>query len=79
MATDTEKKRDEMKADLWEAVALIREVADHVAPLPKLESAARLVWSVKQRLDADDESEATNVGFPRPAIMVGLDGRPVGD
>jgi hypothetical protein len=51
--TPEEVQRQEMHAILWEAVARIHDVADGIAPTRRLESAAKLVETVMQRLHVD--------------------------
>jgi hypothetical protein len=53
--TDTQKlERQEMQADLWEAVAQIHDVADGIAPTRRLEGATHLISTVMRRLEAED-------------------------
>ncbi len=51
--TPEQVQRQEMHADLWEAVAQIHDVADGIVPTRRLESAAQLISTVMQRLDVD--------------------------
>jgi hypothetical protein len=54
-STPEQVQRQQMHADLWEAVARIHDVADGIAPTRRLESAAKLVETVMQRLHVDEE------------------------